>query len=287
MNQKKTVMTATLLKIFGVIWIVVTLIPVFFSSAKSWGNWTLGFNYTKSLYTTGFAISPALYGFYWIDKLKTGGGKISAIKGLKRLAVLLCLITVVIAVIGIGIGDRHHPAIVSNNIEDIEDGFISAVASLDGKILCKDNTIWFGIPISGSCDTFIPPSNLAVGEKFTANGKERTIGFIQAIQADKDWKELGMKKGEWFCSAGETKDDLDPEHNDEALWLFIKKCQFVPTPNEFGYCFMTGSGVTAICDAIVQAQWKRNAQPALPDSTDAPAQSSQPLGDVLQVPGKQ
>jgi len=224
MNQKKPVIPSTFLKIFGVIWIVVMLIPVLFSSAKSWGNWTLGFDYTKSLYTIGFAISPALYAFYWRNKLATDSAKTSAITGLKRLAVLLCLITVVIAVIGIGIGDRHNTKIISN---DIPEGFVLAAAPLDGKILCKANTISFGFPVSGPCDSFTLPSKIAVGEKFIANGKERTIGFIRAIQADKDWKDYGMnmKKGEWACGAAETMDDLNQEHNDEALWLVIEKCQ--------------------------------------------------------------
>jgi hypothetical protein len=50
------------------------------------------------------------------------------------------------------------------------------------------------------------------------------------MQADSDLKENGLdlKKGDWVCVAGETDADLDLEHNDSALWLFVPHCQPVP-----------------------------------------------------------
>jgi hypothetical protein len=49
---------------------------------------------------------------------------------------------------------------------------------------------------------------------------------------EKDYKDdkIDAKKGEWYCVAGETVADLDIEHNKNALWLYIPKCEPVPKP---------------------------------------------------------
>jgi hypothetical protein len=98
---------------------------------------------------------------------------------------------------------------------------------LDGKILCRSRSDWFITESSGPCSGFTPPSKLAVGESFVANGKTRTIAVIEATQMEKDYKDdkIETKKGEWYCVAGETVADLDIEHNKNALWLYVPKCE--------------------------------------------------------------
>ena len=104
------------------------------------------------------------------------------------------------------------------------------VRALDGRVLCLAHHELIITESSGPCDSFAPPLKVAIGESFVANGKKRTIGVIQAMQAGSDLKENGLdlKKGDWVCVAGETDADLDLEHNDSALWLFVPHCQPVP-----------------------------------------------------------
>jgi hypothetical protein len=107
------------------------------------------------------------------------------------------------------------------------DSPVREVRALDGKILCLAHHELIVTESSGPCDGYTPPLKVAVGESFSADGKKRTIGVIQATQMDKDFKDTGIdiKKGEWFCVAAETDADLDVEHNSSALWLYIPKCQ--------------------------------------------------------------
>ncbi|MGH6813591.1 MAG: hypothetical protein ACREDM_15045 [Methylocella sp.] len=99
------------------------------------------------------------------------------------------------------------------------------IYALDGKVLCFARHEGFFMTRTGPCDAFTPPRRIAVGATFTANGKERTIGVISAIQADDDWTygNIDMKKGEWSCAAGEAEADLADNHR-SALWLSISKC---------------------------------------------------------------
>jgi len=101
-----------------------------------------------------------------------------------------------------------------------------AVYALDGKVSCFVRNESFFSTSVGACNAFTPPRQVAVGATFVANGKQRTIGAIRAIQADEDWTygNVAMKKGEWACSAGESETDVaDSGHS--ALWLSIMKCQ--------------------------------------------------------------
>lgn len=101
------------------------------------------------------------------------------------------------------------------------------VRAADEKMLCFRRKDYLITVSSGPCDGFIQPSRIAIGERFAAEGKDRTIGVIRATQAEKDIKASGIdiKKGEWTCIAAETKEDLDLEHNNHALWLYVRKCQ--------------------------------------------------------------
>ena len=104
---------------------------------------------------------------------------------------------------------------------------VQEARALDGKILCRSRSDWLITETSGPCSGFTAPSKLAVGEAFIANGKTRTIAVIEATQMEKDYKDdkIDIKKGEWYCVAGETVADLDIEHNKNALWLYIPKCE--------------------------------------------------------------
>ncbi|MFZ3238239.1 MAG: hypothetical protein WA417_16055 [Stellaceae bacterium] len=101
------------------------------------------------------------------------------------------------------------------------------VHALDSRVLCLAHHELILTESSGPCDSFTPPRKIAIGESFAANGKKRTIGVIQAMQADGDLKEngLNLEKGDWICVAGETDADLDLEHNTSALWLLVPHCQ--------------------------------------------------------------
>jgi hypothetical protein len=108
-----------------------------------------------------------------------------------------------------------------------EDNPVREVRAVDGKILCFAHHNFVVTESSGSCDGYTPPSKVEVGQSFVANGKKRTIGVIQATQMDKDFRGdvINLKKGDWYCVAGETEADLDLEHNASALWLFVPKCE--------------------------------------------------------------
>jgi hypothetical protein len=104
---------------------------------------------------------------------------------------------------------------------------VQEARAVDGNTLCRAHSNWLITEVSGPCSGFTPPSKLAVGEAFVANGKTRTIAVITATQREKDYKDdkIDAKKGEWYCVAGETVADLDIEHNKNALWLYVPKCE--------------------------------------------------------------
>jgi hypothetical protein len=104
---------------------------------------------------------------------------------------------------------------------------VSEVRALDGKILCFAHHSLIVSESSGPCDGYTPPAKVQVGQSFVANGKKRKIAVIQATQMDEDFRggAIDLKKGDWYCVAGETEADLDLEHNTSALWLFVPKCE--------------------------------------------------------------
>ena len=68
------------------------------------------------------------------------------------------------------------------------------------------------------------PPKVALGEKFSADGKTRQIGIIRAAQDEKDMAQ-GMKKGDWICVAAETLEDIPVDKSRDRTWLAILKCQ--------------------------------------------------------------
>ena len=107
------------------------------------------------------------------------------------------------------------------------DNPVREVRAVDGEILCFVHHNFAVTETSGPCDGYTAPSKVEVGLSFVANGKKRTIGVIQATQMDEDFRGgvIDLKKGDWYCVAGETEADLDFSHNASALWLFVPKCE--------------------------------------------------------------
>jgi hypothetical protein len=105
--------------------------------------------------------------------------------------------------------------------------------SIDGKIACNAYHTGLLGTVSVPCEGFKPPAAFVVGATFGADGKQRTIRVIHAHQASEDLDGFGAetKKGKWFCVGAETEADLDQEHNDHALWLFVPRCQVVDIPS--------------------------------------------------------
>jgi hypothetical protein len=105
--------------------------------------------------------------------------------------------------------------------------FVATAVSRDGKIFCGEHKDWLITTISGPCQAFTKPVEIAVGKNFTANRKIRTIKFILATQADEDIAGYGLdiKKGQWSCMVAESTSDLDLEGEGNKLWLHIADCQ--------------------------------------------------------------
>lgn len=104
----------------------------------------------------------------------------------------------------------------------------SWVEALDGKVKC----IWARDRIvtvrSGPCKNFVPPRQVRMGETFQANGKIKTIGIVTASRMDKDIPQLGLKSGDWTCTAAESPSDI-PEFSGKrdhtGTWLYVAKCK--------------------------------------------------------------
>ena len=95
-----------------------------------------------------------------------------------------------------------------------------SVVAIDGKVDCLQIKAGATRP----CEGFTPPPQVALGEKFTADGKTRQIGIIRAAQNEKDMAQ-GMKKGDWICIAAETLEDIPVDKSRDRTWLAILKCQ--------------------------------------------------------------
>jgi hypothetical protein len=101
------------------------------------------------------------------------------------------------------------------------------VEAIDGVIKCnwaRDRLITV---ISGPCDDFTPPRQVRIGETFQANGKTKTINVIIADQAEKGMPSIGLRAGDWVCTAAESSTDIPGFSNvrdHTGTWLFIAKC---------------------------------------------------------------
>jgi hypothetical protein len=73
---------------------------------------------------------------------------------------------------------------------------------------------------------YTPPRQVRVGETFMANGDTKTIKVIVANKADEDMPDLGIRAGQWICSAAQTLKDmpLAAESGHTGTWLYIAHC---------------------------------------------------------------
>jgi len=94
-----------------------------------------------------------------------------------------------------------------------------------GEIRCN----FHNEPSTQPCSDFKPPAKVVMGESFSAEGLRRVIRFVVATQVEEDFadRDRSVKKGQWFCMAAETSDDL-VEKQPHRVWLFIPRC--VPVP---------------------------------------------------------
>ena len=97
---------------------------------------------------------------------------------------------------------------------------VQSVVAIDGKVDCAQMKTGATHP----CEGFTLPPKVAIGEKFTAEGKTRQIGVIRAAQSEKDLAQ-GVKKGDWICVAAETLEDIPVDKSRDRTWLTILKCQ--------------------------------------------------------------
>jgi hypothetical protein len=101
---------------------------------------------------------------------------------------------------------------------------VSAIARLAPV---NGNTFYNGwlTTTTGPCADFKPPPRVALGEKFSENGKIHEIKVIIATQVEDDYNDgkLSIRRGEWFCAAAESLEDLGDRQN-RRIWLFISKC---------------------------------------------------------------
>jgi hypothetical protein len=92
-----------------------------------------------------------------------------------------------------------------------------------GEIICNFHNEGSSLPSTKLCSDFKPPAKVAIGESFSAEGLRRVIRVVFATQVEQDYADPNIKKGEWFCMAAETADDLG-ENQPHRVWLFIPRC---------------------------------------------------------------
>jgi hypothetical protein len=101
------------------------------------------------------------------------------------------------------------------------------VETVDGIVKCnwaRDRLITV---ISGPCDNFVPPNTIKIGEPFQANGRTKTINVIFADHIEKNMPSMGLKAGDWVCTAAESETDIPSASGDShtGTWLYIAKCK--------------------------------------------------------------
>jgi hypothetical protein len=103
---------------------------------------------------------------------------------------------------------------------------LKSALALDGVVNCiwaRDRLITI---ISGPCDDYTPPRYIRIGETFQANGKNKTINVVIGDKIEKEIPQLGLKTGDWICTAAESAKDIpgdEPDHT--GTWLYVPKCR--------------------------------------------------------------
>jgi hypothetical protein len=104
---------------------------------------------------------------------------------------------------------------------------VHRAAALDGVVVCFRARDLLITTTTGPCADYTPPRQVQVGATFLANGYTKTINVIVAQRVTQDMPELGVRAGQWICSAAETLKDLPltDESGHTGTWLYIAHCQ--------------------------------------------------------------
>jgi len=104
---------------------------------------------------------------------------------------------------------------------------VNSAAALDGVVVCFRARNFIITTTTGPCDDYTPPRQVRVGATFLANGNTKVIHVIVANRASQDMPDLGIRAGQWSCSAAESLDDmpLADEGSHSGTWLYIAHCQ--------------------------------------------------------------
>lgn len=104
---------------------------------------------------------------------------------------------------------------------------VHSAAALDGVVACFRARNLIITTTTGPCADYTPPHQVRVGETFLANGDTKTINVIIANRANQDMPDLGIRAGQWVCSAAESLEDipLADESDHTGTWLYIAHCQ--------------------------------------------------------------
>lgn len=110
------------------------------------------------------------------------------------------------------------------SIAGARDYRVSAIVSFSSLRCNSYYNGWF-TTTTGPCSDFKPPSRVALGETFSERGRRHEIKIIIATQVEEDYDDgkLFLKRGEWFCAAAETLDDLGDQQTSRT-WLVMSKC---------------------------------------------------------------
>ena len=103
---------------------------------------------------------------------------------------------------------------------------VSGATSLDGVVKCFRAGDFIVAKTTGPCVDYTPPREIRIGATFQANGDTKTIRVIVANRATEDVPDLGVRAGQWICSAAESLDQMPlvNESGHTGTWLYIANC---------------------------------------------------------------
>lgn len=103
---------------------------------------------------------------------------------------------------------------------------VNSATALDGVVVCFRARDFIITTTTGPCADYTPPRRVRIGETFQANGDTKTIRVIVANRVQQDMPELGVRAGQWICTAAESLKDMpladESAHN--GTWLYIVNC---------------------------------------------------------------
>jgi hypothetical protein len=104
---------------------------------------------------------------------------------------------------------------------------VRGAVAVDGVVACFRARDLLITTTTGPCADYTPPRQVRVGETFRENGGTKIIRVIVASRASEDMPDIGIKAGQWSCSAAESIEDmpLTDESGHTGTWLYIAQCQ--------------------------------------------------------------